>query len=190
MNDAQKGMNNEGDYEPEEIYVGEEFPRPLPQTSQKGLYPLLSDESLLIPILMCEVAEGELEEFGGPMMIGAAVKGDVPFFMIRYQDGWCLDGSINPYNYDLQYRQDFVNGKGNSVPIVVTEGLERTVRHIRVVGLKHEMMDLLRDGYQACMETHDDSISVNREVQRVYTEHPTSAHLMDAADITQEFNDK
>ena len=173
--------------EPAQIEVGEPFPQRLPR-GQEGLFPLLADQTLLVPVVLSELRDADLRTFQRrKLQVGVVSVRSVPFACVCWEKWGCLDGSLNPYQYEEKYRRRFIEGEGNLLQLCVVEGPRHTVRHNRALGLDDEMYPFLREAYAECLETHGDEAEVNRAVGQVYQDFETPDELMRIAEHKQVF---
>lgn len=167
--------------------VGEPFPMSLPR-GQEGFFPLLSDETIVVPVVLSQVREPDLRTFERrPLQVGFKSIEDVPFVLLYWKKWGCLDGSLNPYQYEDKYRQRFIEGDGNALQLAVVEGRKNIIRHNRLLGLSDDMYPYLREAYADCLNRYDDEAEVNRAVGRVYQNFETPDSIMQIADKTQVF---
>jgi hypothetical protein len=171
--------------------TGEPFPIGLP-TGRMGLYPLLAEEgSLVVPLMVRETSTSEVHKFSSSSIrIGAFGFENVPFFLVRVEGALTMDGPLNPYQYEEEDRQEFVEGDGNAVHLCLVEGRKHIIRGQRMVGADPEVMNHLKEVYRRCMKKHKDHISVNRAQRRAYQAYEKPKAMLEESAFTQVFPGK
>jgi hypothetical protein len=137
-------------------------------------------EGVNLIFLTPALQDGDLETLRRQkMQIGVTVEEAVPFFTVFVKRWGCLDGHLNPHQYEDDSVWDYVEGMGNKWSFIIAEGRgrKRIVRLNRVLGVEMEMAELAQEGLASALEEHEDPSDVERAARTVYNRYQEPKEL-------------
>lgn len=177
----------------QEIKVGEPYPSALPQERREGLWPRLVMGGVHLIFITPKLQDGDLETLRRQkMQLGVKIEESVPFFSVYLKRWGCIDGHLNPHQYEDDSVWDYIEGFGNLWSLIVAEGQgrKRIVRLNRVLGVEMAIAELVQKGMAQALEDHEDGADVERSARRVYDRYKTPQDLAEVCTEKQVFQSK
>lgn len=152
--------------------VGQPYPQPLPPG--EGLLPTLqTDGSLVVVAKMGRLQKGDVRAFRRTVEVAATPLDDVALVVLT-TEAYQLDGYVNPHAYRAEDLSGYLDGeRANATSLVLVEGPDDVVRHIRLVGVQTGLVEALREAVRASARRYRTVADVNAAFAAVQARYAT-----------------
>ena len=148
-----------------QIKVGDRWPDTLP--SGEGLVLSMSASGLQGIIKLADISREELKALKGPLEIGVALVEECwPFVVMRFGKALDMDSLLV---LPPGEQREAMRRKWNAFTLYVVEAPHNIVRHIRLLGLSPELVELLRQALQQ----PEDIVQLQRKHYELYSSYDT-----------------